>query len=138
MAVHLGVEIDPSKIITEGIKHDTEKPRFDLLCGQFLFDVAEVMTFGAKKYADRNYLGLKWTRVFAAGMRHLWKWFCGEENDPETGKPHLAHAGCCVMMLYEMAMLRKENDDRPFKHYAENANCKPELKRKHCRNGTII
>ena len=103
----------------EGIKHDKEKPRFELLCGEFLFDVAEVMTFGAKKYADRNYMGLKWTRVFSACMRHLWAWFTGEEADKETGKSHLAHAGCCVMMLYEMQK-RKGNDDRPLKDSAEN------------------
>lgn len=112
----------PKDEIVEGIKYDAEKPRFDLLCGECLFDVAYIMTFGAKKYADRNYLGLKWTRVFAAGMRHAWSWFIGKELDEETGKPHLAHAVCCFMMLYEMAT-REELDDRPFRQYAKNAIC---------------
>ena len=97
----------------KGIKHDGDKPCFDLLCGEFLFDVANVMTFGSKKYAPRNYLGLKWCRVFNSCMRHLWAWFIGEDNDKETGKSHLAHAGCCVMMLYEMQLRKKENDNRP-------------------------
>jgi hypothetical protein len=97
----------------EGMKNDETKPRFDLLDGEFIFEVATVMTFGAKKYADRNYMQLKWTRVFSACMRHLWKWFLGEKADNETGKSHLVHAGCCCMMLYEMRKSKK-NDDRPI------------------------
>jgi hypothetical protein len=34
-------------------------------------------------------------------QRHIWAWKEGEQNDPETGRHHLAHAMCCLMFLYE-------------------------------------
>jgi hypothetical protein len=72
------------------------------------------MTFGAKKYDDRNYSkGMKWGRLFGAAMRHLWAFWLREEADKETGKSHLAHAICCCMMLRELTKTHKEFDDRP-------------------------
>jgi hypothetical protein len=64
-----------------------------------LSDIARVMTFGANKYGDNNWRagrGLGITRVLAAALRHAISYAEGEENDPESGLPHLAHAACCV------------------------------------------
>lgn len=102
---------------TIGVKNDTEKTRFDLLSPDFLFEMADIMTFGAKKYADRNYLlGISWSRYFSALMRHAWNWFRGNEVDEETGRSHLAHAGCCLMILYDMQRSGRLGkwDDRPI------------------------
>jgi hypothetical protein len=96
-----------------GRKDDTGKPRMELLPPDALTEVAAVMTFGAAKYGDYNWNGLSASRLFGAALRHLWAWWGGEDNDPETGRPHLAHAACCALMVLEQARHRPEYDDRP-------------------------
>lgn len=85
-----------------------------LLAPELLFGVAEILELGAQKYSQRNWeQGISYTRVFGGLMRHLWAWWGGETNDPETGKSHLFHAGCGLMFLiaYE-ARGMNEFDDR--------------------------
>lgn len=99
--------------MTDALKHDTDKPRFDLLPANALFDLVEIYTFGARKYGDRNWeKGLSWGRIFGAIMRHLWAWWRGEENDAESGFSHLAHAAWGCFTLLEYAKTHKELDDR--------------------------
>ena len=93
-------------------KHDSDKVRTDLLPPAVLLEVAEVMTFGAKKYDDYNYLGLQRSRLYGAALRHLWAWYLGEEEDAETGVSHLAHAMCCVVMLRHCELEDSGEDDR--------------------------
>lgn len=95
-----------------GQKDDAGKPRMDLLPFDGLIEVAHVLTFGAKKYGERNWHGLSVSRLFGASLRHLWTWWLGEDDDPETGRPHLAHAACCVLMALEQTRHRPEYDDR--------------------------
>lgn len=106
--------------LAQGVKHDGEKPRWDLLPWDAVEQVVLVLNFGANKYADRNWeKGIVWSRVFAAAIRHLWTWFqaklLGQDGtDPETGYSHLAHAGCCVLFLLAYETRRMEAfDDRP-------------------------
>ena len=40
----------------QGRKDDQGKARFELIAPEFLFALARVLTFGAAKYADRNWL----------------------------------------------------------------------------------
>lgn len=83
-----------------GLKYDSGKPMMELLDGSFLLGVAEVLTYGAVKYEAENWRkGIAYKRVFGALMRHLWAWHSGEYLDPESGLPHLHHAGCCLMFL---------------------------------------
>lgn len=97
----------------EGKKFDQGKPRVDLLPPDALLAVAQVLTFGAEKYGARNWeKGIAYGRLFAAAQRHLLAWQGGEENDPETGLPHLSHAACCVMMLLSTAKRGIGPDDR--------------------------
>lgn len=96
-----------------GIKHDQEKPDYSLLSSWSLDEVAQVMTYGKRKYDSHNWRkGLNNSRLFSAAMRHLWAWNRGEDFDPETGFSHLAHAGCCVLMILENVKLRPKLDDR--------------------------
>jgi hypothetical protein len=44
-------------------------------------------------------------------QRHLWAWKEGEQNDPESGKNHLAHALCCLMFLYEHDIMYSVDDN---------------------------
>jgi len=73
---------------------------------------AEVLTFGAEKYEPDNWKHVPDSkrRYFDAMQRHLWAWKEGEQNDPESGKNHLAHALCCLMFLYEHDIMYSVDD----------------------------
>jgi hypothetical protein len=97
-----------------GSKFDAGKPRIDLIAPEMLFGTADILTFGAGKYGERNWeKGMSWSRPFGALMRHLWAWWGGEQNDAETGKPHLWHASCCLMFLVAFEARKHGADDRP-------------------------
>lgn len=92
---------------TGGRKFDGNKTEYGLLPPLALEEIAKVLTFGAQKYERDN-----WQRVpdskrryYDALQRHLWAWKRGETIDPESGLHHLAHAGCCLMFLYEHDVL---------------------------------
>lgn len=94
-------------------KHDDNKTRLELLSPIALTEIAKVMTFGAKKYADHNWRkGFKWSRLLGATLRHVLAFMGGEDKDPESGISHLAHAGCCIMFLLEHESVHKQLDDR--------------------------
>lgn len=96
-----------------GIKHDQEKPDMSLLSASALFRIAEVMTYGKKKYSAHNWRGgLAFSRLLSACLRHIVAYVGGEDKDPETGLSHLAHASCCLMMLLEFETTRPDLDDR--------------------------
>jgi hypothetical protein len=98
----------------EGRKDDTGKERFDLIPTYPLFKLAEVYTMGAKKYADRNWeKGIAYGRIFAALMRHAWKWWRGETTDPIDGQHHLASVAWSAFALMEYERTHPELDDRP-------------------------
>ena len=84
-----------------GKKYDTGKTRWDLIPFDQVEKVAEILTFGAEKYGENNWQNLKKfrSRYFAAMCRHLFAWWGGEKTDSESGKSHLAHAGCCLLFL---------------------------------------
>lgn len=87
-----------------GLKLDEGKTRYDLLPAASLEHVAQVLTFGAKKYAPDNWRkvdGWRW-RYYRAALGHLLAWWRGEKLDQESGLPHLAHAACCVLFLLEL------------------------------------
>jgi len=100
-----------------GVKKDDGKQRYDLISGWALAGLVSVLTFGAIKYDDRNWeLGIEYGRVFAACMRHMWAWWLGEDNDPETGLSHLHHAACCIHFLQHYVSLGEKYskfDNRP-------------------------
>lgn len=99
--------------VGEGRKDDHGKPRMDLLPPELLDAVANVLTFGATKYGDRNWeAGMDWGRCYAALMRHMNAWWSGEETDPETGMSHLWHAACCLTFLIAYESRGVGNDDR--------------------------
>lgn len=94
-------------------KYDEDKPRVDLLPFSALLKVAEVFGYGAEKYGDRNWeLGMRWGRLLAASLRHLYAFAEGEDEDPESGLPHLAHAACDVLMLLHYSLYGIGRDDR--------------------------
>ena len=99
-----------------GHKDDTGKVRMELIPPELLFAVADILTFGAEKYSDRNWeAGMKWSRLFGGLMRHLWAWWGGQHKDPETGRSHLWHACACIAFLLAYEQRNTGTDDRPKK-----------------------
>ena len=69
---------------------------------------------GACKYGRSNYraIGVRASIYYDAAMRHLSKWFEGEEEDKDSGLSHLAHALACLAILVDAKAAGKLNDDR--------------------------
>jgi hypothetical protein len=96
-----------------GVKFDDEKPRFDLIPPEAITELAKLMTMGAKKYDDRNWeKGMRWGRTFAALNRHLWKFWNGQEIDPETGVHHMVAVIWNAVALYTFVARGIGEDDR--------------------------
>ena len=99
----------------QGMKFDSDKVRLELLPPEALWGTSKVLTFGAKKYADRNWeKGINYSRVYGAMLRHMTAWWMGEDLDPETGLSHLHHAACCASFLQTYTERNMDSfDDRP-------------------------
>ena len=53
--------------------------------------------------------------------RHMGDWRLGEDIDPDSGLPHLAHAMCCLAMLLEHTLVGLGKDTRPRnQHHGED------------------
>ena len=76
-----------------------------ILPGFSVEQVVKVLEFGAAKYAENNWQrvenGVK--RYTSAALRHLFAWSGGQEMDPESGLPHIAHAACSLMFALHLA-----------------------------------
>lgn len=97
----------------EGTKHDEGKRRMDLLPSEWIEGLADVLTFGCKKYADRNWeKGMAWGRPFGALMRHAWTWWGGKEDDPETELDHMLHVAVNALFLYSYRKRQIGDDTR--------------------------
>lgn len=93
---------------SEGKKYDTGKPMVGTLVRIFpraLTAIGAVIEYGTHKYPDPD----NWSknehieeRYFDSVMRHLTKYFAGEEVDMESNKLHLAHAAWNILAILEM------------------------------------
>lgn len=108
------VDLTTGAVITDpgARKYDHDKPDLSLLLqfGEALKAVADVGTFGAKKYSRGGWQkcpdGVN--RYTAAMMRHVMSENL-DPNDPETGKLHAAHAAWNALARLEL-MLRKDKE----------------------------
>ena len=93
-----------AKVDEVGMKYDSEKPDYTLIPPYALEETVKVLTFGANKYSPGNWkkLDSAWNRYFAAAQRHMWALQRNEENDPESGYHHAAHAVCCLLFMLEL------------------------------------
>lgn len=92
----------------EGRKFDGDKARYDLYPLDAYEGCTNVLTFGAKKYADNEWKTVPnaINRYYAALIRHLnsQKEYndaggIGLLMDSESGLPHLDHAQCCLVFM---------------------------------------
>jgi Domain of unknown function (DUF5664)/Domain of unknown function (DUF4406) len=80
---------------------------------QALLTLAEISGMGARKYSAFNYLlGYDWSLSFNAMQRHMLTFWAGQDNDDESGLPHVAHAAWHCLAL--LAFLQRDigTDDR--------------------------
>lgn len=82
-------------------KFDKGKLRMDLIPPEAIEAIAEVLTYGADKYAPESWRLVRpfYDRYYAATLRHLIAWRKGERIDPESGITHLRHALCNLVFL---------------------------------------
>ncbi len=92
-----------------GTKHDSGKPRLDLIPPHMEAEVGRVLAFGAEKYGAENWRQLDnlRSRYIAAAKRHINEIQRGSMLDAESGLSHAAHAVCCLMFLGEDEILRE-------------------------------
>lgn len=71
---------------------------------------------GALKYGRGNFraVGVRASIYYDAARRHLNAWFEGQDQDPDSGLPHLAHALACLAILVDATEAGKLNDDRQY------------------------
>jgi deoxycytidylate deaminase len=88
-------------VVKEFMKFDSDKLRYDLIPPEVLKALAEVLTYGAKKYKPNNWRECDDPeRYIGALLRHLQAYRLGDRVDVESGLDHLAMAMTNVAMLY--------------------------------------
>lgn len=87
-----------------GLKYDAEKPMYNLIPPVAINSLAEVMTFGARKYQPNSWQNVEngLERYRAALLRHVFAIQRGEIVDPESGLNHSAHALACAAFINEL------------------------------------
>ena len=87
-----------------GMKFDDNKLLYSLIPPSATKALAEVLTYGAKKYAPNNWQLVEngETRYLDALLRHLEAFRSGETHDPESGLHHLAHVLTNVAFLHHL------------------------------------
>lgn len=101
--------------LPQGTKFDDGKPRWWLFPWEAAEQVVRILNHGAEKYDAGNWrrdMPRADERLSAAAIRHLQAWIRGEKTDPDSGLPHLAHAGCCILMLLELELQNKLPKER--------------------------
>lgn len=101
-------------------KYNDNKPMMSLIRPEFTKGLADVLTFGFKKYQEKvgessNYLkgdGMYYTDLYDSLQRHLTSWISGDSIDEESGKNHLLHAAANIMFLYTYEVTKKGKDNR--------------------------
>lgn len=86
----------------------------DQIPPEVLLEWGAVFSYGEEKYGRNNWhKGAKWHEFVGSALRHIYRWQAGEDIDPESGQPHLAHAlwniGC--LRFYQIKGIGE--DDRP-------------------------
>jgi len=96
-----------------GMKHDQDKPRYDLLPATAIDELAKVLTFGAEKYAPNSWQNVEdgLERYRAALLRHTFAIQRGELYDEESGLLHSAHAMCCAAFIVELQIKNIKQKD---------------------------
>lgn len=103
--------------MSEGLRYNEGKQRWDLLHPVAQEGIVRVLTKGAEKYALRNWeKGMAWSKVISSLKRHLAAIERGEDYDLETGELHIDHLQCNAHFLSAYYKIYPQGDDRPHKY----------------------
>lgn len=104
-----------SKPVPEGgLRYDKGKVRYELIPTEWIDGLAEVLTQGAEKYADRNWeLGMPRSKMWGSFWRHTMKLLKGERYDKESGKHHGFHIAWNILALTTYDLRGIGADDMP-------------------------
>jgi hypothetical protein len=83
----------PKEYSYEDVFTDNEfRQRWDLINPVWTTKIAEVYSYGARKYEKNNWMKVESHRYYSALNRHLDAFWAGENYDSESGFLHLYHA----------------------------------------------
>lgn len=105
---------DFTKFDTGAQKEVEGKLRMDLIPPEVEKAYAEVLTFGVRKYDDRNWQkGIPYMSCVAALKRHLNSWLLKEDINEESGFNHVKHVlFWAAALTYFVENANLELDDR--------------------------
>lgn len=82
----------------KALRYNEWKIRWSLVDWKSMEPMVQVLEFGAKKYEEENWKKpMDKTQILNSAIRHLIAMMNGEENDPESGLPHVGHLMCNSM-----------------------------------------
>lgn len=92
------------------------KPPLGLFPVSAILQGAMALFAGKTKYGRSNWRAtpVHASVYFEAGLRHFYKWWEGEEFDPEDGTPHLGNVLACVAIIIDARVCGTLVDDRQF------------------------
>ena len=105
---HCQSKIEQHNTTTKGMKFDDNKLQFGLLPPEIKLYFAEVLTFGAQKYAPDNWKKVDVKRYYDAFERHMNAFQLGEKLDSDSGLHHLKHALTNMMFICYLELNKKE------------------------------
>lgn len=93
----------------------SSKPPLSTIPCPVLFEVGAAMQEGACKYRRHNYriAGVRASIYYDATMRHLMRWWEGEDIDPDSGISHVVKAVAGLIVLRDAQIQGMLTDDRP-------------------------
>lgn len=104
------------------------KVPFSVVPQNVVAEIALGLSEGARKYGRHNYraIGVRASVYFDATLRHLTRWWEGEDVDEESGLSHITKALSSLTVLRDAMMQDMWTDDRPpkSKPYMEDMNTK--------------
>lgn len=96
----------------QALKYDSDKLDYLIIPQAAHQEIIRCFEYGAQKYARGNFLqGMEYSRILNSLLRHTHQFAAGQDLDPESNLPHLAHMGCNVYMLltYQLHNLGTDN-----------------------------
>ena len=95
----------------------TKKVPLSTVSAPVLAEIGVGMLEGARKYGRHNYRvsKVRASVYYDAALRHMMKWYEGEDIDPDSGLNHISKAVASLVVLRDAMIQDKLVDDRPPK-----------------------
>jgi hypothetical protein len=111
-----GVDKYGKPMVQQSARHNVGKTQVREVDPKFIMGLGEVLTASRERYEEGNWMKeTKFSTPYESCMRHLMKFWGGDELDSDTNKHHLLHAATNLMFLYYHLDSGKGVDDRLFK-----------------------